>query len=66
MLWIRIPIGSGLDSDSMGSMYPDRIQEGKNDLQKYKYCKLINLIFDVLDVLFGGLKASPVAWTYFV
>jgi hypothetical protein len=58
----------GLDPDSMGSLDQDpdsririKIQEGKNDLQKCK--KLINFIFELLDVLFSGLKASPVAWT---
>ncbi len=25
--------------------------------------KLLNFIFEILDVLFWGLKASPVAWT---
>jgi hypothetical protein len=28
--------------------------------------KVINFIFEVLDVLFLGLKASPVAWTSFM
>jgi hypothetical protein len=29
--------------------------------------KLINFeFFEVLEVLFGGLKASPVAWTSFM
>jgi hypothetical protein len=37
------------------------IQEGKNDPQK----KVINFIFEVLDVLFLGLKASTAAWTSF-
>ncbi len=40
-----------------------RIQESKNDPQKYK--KFRNLIFEVLDALFWGLKASPIAWTFF-
>ncbi len=47
-----------LDLDSMGSLDPDsysqsgriRIQEGKNDPQKWK--KFINIFFVVLDVLF--------------
>ncbi len=36
-----------------------RIQEGKNDPQKIEKVNK----FEVLDVLFWGLKASPVAWT---
>jgi hypothetical protein len=41
-----------------------RIHVGKNDPQKSKseemYC------FEVLDYLFSGLEASPVAWTFFM
>jgi hypothetical protein len=35
--------------------------EGKNDFKK----SLEISCFEVLDVLFLGLKASPVAWTSF-
>jgi hypothetical protein len=37
------------------------MQEGKNGPQKKEIS-----CFDVLHVLFLGLKASPVAWTFFV
>jgi hypothetical protein len=47
------------------SLYPElwiriRNQEGKNDPQKLE--KVKNFHVQVLDVLFRGLKASPVAW----
>jgi hypothetical protein len=42
-----------------------RIQEGKKDSQKLKKRKEISC-FEVLNVLFSGLTASPVAWASFV
>jgi hypothetical protein len=42
-----------------------RIQEGKNDPQKIEKKKNISC-FEVLDILFGGLKASLVAWPSYV
>jgi hypothetical protein len=42
-----------------------RIQEGKNDPQKKKKSKEI-VCFEMLDVLFCGLKTSPVAWASFM
>jgi hypothetical protein len=33
---------------------------------KNKKTKLRNFMFEVLDVLFLGLKASHVAWTFFM
>jgi hypothetical protein len=42
--------GSGLDPDSIKLVDPD-LKSGSG--------------FEVLDVLFRGLKASPVAWTPF-
>jgi hypothetical protein len=42
-----------------------RIQESKNDPQKKKKSKEISC-FELLDVLFLGLKASPVAWASFI
>jgi len=49
----------------MGFLDPDS-QSGSGSRrakmnQKHRK-KLINFIFEVLDVLFWGLKASPVAW----
>jgi hypothetical protein len=41
-----------VDPDSLGSLNPDL--GGPNDSQKWE---------KVLDVLFSGLEASPVAWT---
>jgi hypothetical protein len=41
-----------------------RIQEGNNDTQKLAKVREISC-FEVLDVLFRGMKASPVAWTSF-
>jgi hypothetical protein len=41
-----------------------RIQEGKNDPQNRKSTEFS--CFEVLDVLFGGLKAAPVAWASFM
>jgi hypothetical protein len=46
--WIRIQWGPWI-----------QIQEGKNDIQKWE--KVNKFYFEVLDVLLGGLKASPVA-----
>ncbi len=42
-----------------------RIQEGKNDPQKIEKRTEFSS-FEVLDVLFWGLKASPVAWESFM
>jgi hypothetical protein len=42
-----------------------RIQEGKNYPQKLNEVDKF-LIFWMMDVLFWGLKASPVAWTSFM
>jgi hypothetical protein len=42
-----------------------RVQEGKNDPQEKEKSEEI-LSFEVLDVLSGGLKAFPVAWTPFM
>ncbi len=42
-----------------------RIQEGKNYPQKLKK-EFRNWFFEVLDVLFWGLKASSLAWTSFL
>jgi len=44
--------GSRLDPDSVGSLDPDPGRQKK----------LRNSCFEVLEVLFGGLEASPVAW----
>jgi hypothetical protein len=49
--WFRIQSGQWI-----------RIQEGKNDPQKIgKFFEMS--CFEVLEVLFSGLKASSVAWT---
>ncbi len=42
-----------------------RIQEGKNYQKKIEKRKEFSS-FEVLDVLFWGLKASPVAWASFM
>jgi hypothetical protein len=42
-----------------------RIQEGKNITHKHRE-KLINYIFEVLDVLCLGLKVSPKAWQFLI
>jgi hypothetical protein len=55
---IRIQGGSVSGS---GFAIQIRIQEGKNSFKNIE--KVNNFIFEVLDVLFWGLKASPVAWT---
>ncbi len=46
--------GSGLDPDPEGQKWPTEIEKSWEIL-----------CFEVLDVLFWGLKASPVAWTSF-
>jgi hypothetical protein len=43
-----------------------RIQESKIDPQKRRKKKLEISCFEVLDVLFGGLKAFLVAWMSFI
>ncbi len=58
-LRIRILIGSGFNRVSgPGSVFGIRIriQEGKNDLQKWEKSEI--LCFEVLDVIFWELKAS--------
>jgi hypothetical protein len=55
-------LGSGFNQVS-GSGIRNRIKEGKNDPQK-KFDA--TSCYEVLDVLFLGLKASPVAWTSFM
>jgi hypothetical protein len=57
--------GPGLDPDSMGSLdpYPDPDsgrQKSPLNIEK----KNNKFHFQVLDVLFCGLKASPAAWTF--
>jgi hypothetical protein len=52
MLWIRIRIDFGqLDPDPGGKKWPKKIEKSEEISR-----------FEVLDVLFWGLKASPVAW----
>ncbi len=54
--WIRIQSGQWIpDPDPGGQKWPTKIE--KNYEISY---------FEVLNVLFWGLKASPVAWTSFV
>jgi len=55
-------LGSGLDPD-LASESGSGSRRGKNETQKLK--KEISC-FEVLDVLFRGLKASPLAWTSFM
>jgi hypothetical protein len=55
---IRIRIGSG-----QWIRIRIRIQEGKNDPTKREFFLEI-LCFEVLDLLFSGLKAFPVAWMF--
>ncbi len=60
---------SGLDPDSIGSVDPDPYSESGSGSRRakmiHKHRKKVNKFhfFEVLDVLFWGLKASPVAWT---
>ncbi len=70
-IWICIRIGSGFNGvpgsiSGSGFTVRIRIQEGKNYPQTLK--KLYKFhFFEVLDVLFWVLKASPpVAWTSFM
>jgi hypothetical protein len=66
----RFGSGSELDPDSIRSVDPDpesgsgsgsrRAQRPKKEKSKEISC------FEVLDVLFRGLKVSPVAWTSFM
>jgi hypothetical protein len=57
-LWIRIRI-------NLSCWIRIRIQEGKNDLQIYKKSKEFSC-FEMLDVLFCGLMAFPVACASFM
>ncbi len=51
--------------DNLWQEYQIHIQEGKNYQQKQKKVDKF-IFFEVLDILFWGLKASPVAWTSFM
>ncbi len=53
--------GSGLDPDSIRSVDPG----GQKWSTKTGKSSEISC-FEVLDVLFWGLKASPIAWTFFI
>jgi hypothetical protein len=55
MLWIRIRI-------HFGRLDPDPDPGGHKLHTKVKKCQ----VFEVLDVLFWGMKTSPVAWTFFL
>ncbi len=56
---------SGLDLDSIRFVNSDLDPVGQNDPQNIEKNYEISC-FEVLDVLFLGLKASPVAWTSFM
>jgi hypothetical protein len=66
VLWIRIRIRIRIGS-GWGPWIRIRIHNPDPDTggQKWPGCSKISS-FEVLDVLFRGLKASPVAWTYFM
>jgi hypothetical protein len=61
--------GSGLDPDSIRSVEPDPYSESGSRRGKMTHKSRKNYeisCFEVLDVLFGELKASFVTWTFFM
>jgi hypothetical protein len=64
---------SGSDPDSKGSLEPYPYADSQSGsgskrakITHKKKRRLINFPFEVLDVVFLGLKASPVTWTFFM
>jgi hypothetical protein len=58
--------GYGLDPDSIRSVDPYSESKRGSRRAKMTHKNIKKLSFEVLDVFFGGLKASSVAWTSFM
>jgi hypothetical protein len=58
--------GSGLNPYSIGPVDPDPYSESGSRRAKMTHKSEENSSFEVLDVLFRGMKTSPVAWTSFM
>ncbi len=56
---------SGLDPDSIRSVDSESGSGSRRAKMMTHKNRILNFMFWVLDVLFWGLKASPVAWTSF-